>query len=265
MKGMRNGLPWTLALIVSVAPSACSESSRTPSPHAASDAATPSDAGTAADVAADGAAWVPVTRPDAAARAPLDAGGSTASNSTDADRPGPMPAEPDHHEDAGHASDDAGADTDAAARGGVCSACGRCEEVFPVTSRVHTTAPVQYLDPPPTNGAHNPCWARWGVHATEVLDDRWVHNLEHGGVVFLYNCPQGCADDIAALERFASAQRRTLVSPYAALPTRFGVVAWSHRLLTDCVDEAAFAAFYDANFDHGVESTDAQPDASCPP
>ena len=149
--------------------------------------------------------------------------------------------------------------------GELCSMCGRCEEVFPPTEAQHIDTPIDYADTPPTNGSHNPCWAKWGVHTTPVLDDRWVHNLEHGGVVLLYNCPDGCAADVTKLEQFVGSHRRTLLTPYSMMPTQFAIVAWNHRLLTNCVDDVAFAAFYDANFDHGSESEDGDPDDSCPP
>ncbi len=33
-----------------------------------------------------------------------------------------------------------------------------------------------------------------------------MHNLEHGGVVFLYNCPLGCEDEIADLQSVMEAR-----------------------------------------------------------
>jgi hypothetical protein len=148
----------------------------------------------------------------------------------------------------------------------LCASCGGCEQVQTVgTNNYHTTDPIDYSDPPPTSGPHDPCWARWGVHDTAVPDERWVHNLEHGGVVFLYHCPDGCSADIATLTQLVNARDRTVLTEYDALPGRFAVVAWGHRLIADCVDATAFAKFYTENFDHGAESEDAQPDDSCPP
>jgi hypothetical protein len=154
---------------------------------------------------------------------------------------------------------------DAASDAGLCGSCGGCEEKQPTQAGIHTTDPIDYPDPPPTSGPHNPCWARWGVYDTAVAAERWVHNLEHGGVVFLYNCPQGCPADVDTLKQLISTHRRTVLTAYDKLPKRFAVVSWGHRLVTDCVDEAAFNAFYAANFDHGAESNDSQPDVSCPP
>lgn len=162
---------------------------------------------------------------------------------------------------------DAGAAPDAPASQPLCASCGGCEEVQTVVSTMHTTGPISYPDPPPTSGPHNPCWARWGSYdeAAPSPPERWVHNLEHGGVVFLHNCPDGCAADVAKLQALAQARMRTIVTPYAALPARFAVVSWGHRLITDCVDEEAFARFYDANFDHASESIASDPNPGCPP
>jgi hypothetical protein len=148
----------------------------------------------------------------------------------------------------------------------LCASCGGCEEVqTPSTDNHHTDDPIDYPDPPPTSGPHNPCWATWGVHDMPVLDERWVHNLEHGGIVFLYNCPDGCAADVATLSQLVMSHPRTVLTSYPQLPNRFAAVAWGHRLVTSCADAAAFSRFYDENFDHGPESEDAQPDSSCPP
>jgi len=147
----------------------------------------------------------------------------------------------------------------------LCAECGGCEEVQPVLSTQHTTDPVVYHDPPPTSGPHNPCWARWGIHEEPTPAQRWVHNLEHGGVVFLYNCPQGCDAEVNKLREMVSARERTILTAYDALPARFGIVAWGHRLVSDCLDEAAFSAFYANHFDRAPESVATEPNPGCPP
>jgi hypothetical protein len=100
------------------------------------------------------------------------------------------------------------------------------------------------------------------VHDTELKTERWVHNLENGGVVLLYHCAD-CAADIAKLAAFSATHPRTIVTPYPMLPARFAVVAWEYRLVSDCLDLAAFEAFYAARFDHAPESIEQAPDVSC--
>jgi hypothetical protein len=145
-----------------------------------------------------------------------------------------------------------------------CTTCDGCPEVVPVLSRNHVTGEITYPDPPPAGGDHDPCWAKWGVHTDTVPARNWVHNLEHGGVVFLYDCPDGCDTDLATFTALAKANQRTLLTDYPGLPTRFALVSWGHRLLSDCIDVPAFQAFYDENFDHGPESIASDPASSCP-
>src|SRR5260221_8549375 len=64
----------------------------------------------------------------------------------------------------------------------ICTRCDACEDAKCVTSYNHVLGPVSYPDPPPVGGDHYPCWAKWGVHTEVVPPERWVHNLEHGGI-----------------------------------------------------------------------------------
>jgi hypothetical protein len=61
----------------------------------------------------------------------------------------------------------------------------------------------------------------------------WLHNLEHGHVVFLYNCPEGCPETVATLESFRREAKvgsngviRALVVPDSRIPTRVAAVLW---------------------------------------
>jgi hypothetical protein len=147
----------------------------------------------------------------------------------------------------------------------LCTSCGACEETQKVVSTMHTTNPVKYTDPPPMSGPHNPCWARWGIYDEPAQAERWVHNLEHGAVVFLYNCPDGCAAEVATFKDIVSKHSRTILTAYADLPTRFGVVSWGHRIISDCMDKQTFLDFLDKNFDHAPESNANPPNPNCPP
>jgi hypothetical protein len=82
-------------------------------------------------------------------------------------------------------------------------------------------------------------------------------------VVYLYRCPDGCADALAALEGLAQGKPFAVVMPYAALPTRFAAVAWGRRLLSECFDLEAFEAFYAAHADRAIESSASGPPSGC--
>jgi hypothetical protein len=153
--------------------------------------------------------------------------------------------------------------SDDAGPGGICSTCGGCEETRTGLSMQHVPEPVRYTDNPPSGGDHAACWSKFGVHEEAVPEGRWVHNLEHGAVVFLHNCPEDCSDEIAKLELLAKGRPFALVTPNTRLRTRFAVVAWGVHMLSDCVDEEAFEQFYDKHVDQAGESTTAAPPGGC--
>lgn len=148
--------------------------------------------------------------------------------------------------------------------GQLCTTCGGCAESRPVVSAAHVTGPVDYPDSPPASGPHDGrCWSSWGVQDSEVPAERWVHNLEHGGVVFLYRCDDGCEQDLVSLRELVDTHERTLLTAYSQLPTRFAVVAWGVRLLSDCLDLTVFESFYAMHFDHAPESLASGPAPAC--
>lgn len=137
----------------------------------------------------------------------------------------------------------------------------------PVSSpHVTTCSEVVYATDPPTSGPHYPIWAKWQTYAAPVPRGFYVHNLEHGGVVIAYRCPDGCDAELAALATMVASlpadplcalgvERRVIVTPDPLLATRFAVVAWGASLVADCVDVPAFAAFIDARYATGPENT----------
>jgi hypothetical protein len=148
-----------------------------------------------------------------------------------------------------------------------CEPCGgACTlESIPSEGGKHDTGVIVYDDYPPTSGDHDPCWAAWGVHPEPVAPDRWVHNMEHGGVVFLYD-PLADAEDVAAATALVEQipPGRALLTP-ATEPFAgpWAVVSWQWRLLADCYDGDAFAAFFDAHEGSGPEDAMSAPDAGC--
>ncbi len=136
-----------------------------------------------------------------------------------------------------------------------------------ITGAEHVEGEVEYADTPPMGGDHNACWTTWTAHTTEVPEENWVHNLEHGGVVFLYNCPDGCEEEVTALTAFVAdlPTGRGLLTPYAAMASEFAAVAWEHRLLTRCLDLDAFQTFFDEHVAQATEDVTADPAAGCTP
>jgi Protein of unknown function (DUF3105) len=143
----------------------------------------------------------------------------------------------------------------------VCAA--EAEEQATVDSP-HTDDALVYDDAPPTSGPHNSCWGEWGVHTEPLPDDNWVHNMEHGGVVFLYNCPDGCPNAVERLTALVTdLGDHAILTPYAEMTWKFGVVSWGWRQEFTCVDEDAMEAFYQAHADDAPESSTSDPSEGC--
>ena len=102
------------------------------------------------------------------------------------------------------------------------------------------------------------------MHEESVRAENWVHNLEHGGVVFLYHCSAGCDDEVKELSQFVEGRDRALLTRYDLLPTKFAVVSWGHRLLSDCFDQGVLEDFYTVHVGNAPESVSAGPPSDCP-
>ncbi len=159
-----------------------------------------------------------------------------------------------------------------------CDACGGdcVDETQAISAHNnHVTGDVVYQDPPPTSGDHNACWATWGTHATDPGDEHWVHNEEHGGVVFLYlpaDCDAGdsggnpCDSEVAGLDAILGTEgdSRWVITPYDQLTSAWAAVSWGHRDLYGCFDLPTMQAFFEAHVGQGAEDTTADPPATCP-
>jgi hypothetical protein len=122
---------------------------------------------------------------------------------------------------------------------------------------------VNYRANPPTSGSHWPFWSTtYGSFPDGLPREEWMHNLEHGGVVLLYNCPAGCDDEVQRMEAIRNGRHpdewnevRILIVPDALMPHKFAAVAWNYRWQGDVLDDDAVSCFIDARYDRGPEST----------
>ncbi len=128
-------------------------------------------------------------------------------------------------------------------------------------THIPDTQTPQYKHYPPASGPHYDAPAAWGVSPQALPEGRWVHNLEHGGVVILYKCPSGCPDLVKQLEGFyASAPRsqkwnevKLVVTPYDKMQHQIAIVAWDWIDEMDSFDSARLLKFYKAHVDQGPE------------
>lgn len=99
----------------------------------------------------------------------------------------------------------------------------------------------------PVGGDHCAATLACRKYTAEQPRCAWLHNLEHGHAVLLYHCPEGCAAEVAELERRFDAQlpRRMIVAPDSKIPRRFAALVWGHGWLGDALDAAAIQAVLD--------------------
>jgi hypothetical protein len=149
-------------------------------------------------------------------------------------------------------ANDAGGDGSAPGADG-----GRCAVVVaqhPDEGHDHIacTSPADYLTVPPSSGNHYPVWPAYGIYDQPIRWGHLVHNMEHGAVVIVYNCPDGCDDDLARAKAFVNGNHpdpaqcspaRLSLVPDPTLDVKWAAAAWTWTLRADCFEEAAFGQF----------------------
>jgi len=143
--------------------------------------------------------------------------------------------------------------------------CGPGVDYPPFEGAAHVAEPtmVNYANNPPASGSHWPVWQRpWGPYPGGLPRERWVHNLEHGGIVLAYNCPNGCDEIVGELNTIYSAtpvdrfnEQRILIVPDSEMPHTVAAIAWRWRWQGDAVDMGTIRCFIDARYDRAPEST----------
>ncbi|KAK3707699.1 hypothetical protein RRG08_050514 [Elysia crispata] len=122
---------------------------------------------------------------------------------------------------------------------------------------IHKCLPerLNYTDDLPTSGKHRPLWPVYGEYKY-VPPQRWLHSLEHGGLVFLYH-PCADHDEIKKFKSLArGCLRRQVTSPYKKLPPEmnFAVLAWKCKLVLSDVEINLITRFAKARALKGPEA-----------
>ena len=120
---------------------------------------------------------------------------------------------------------------------------------------------IQYKNNPPTSGPHYPTWTRPGLYTDPQDTGYWVHSLEHGYIVILYNCPSGCPDLVQQLRQFYEAApkssrygyQKLVITPYTAMDHPIALLAWDHIQELDQFNADEALTFYKAYQDKGPE------------
>jgi Protein of unknown function (DUF3105) len=150
------------------------------------------------------------------------------------------------------------------------SAGGACEfnvEAHPtdVANHLVPCTPITYDTNPPSGGPHYLMWAAFHAYDFPVPAGFLVHSLEHGAVIFWYNCPDGCADEVAQATALIDSlpldplcgglatPRRAILVPSPELDTRWAVSSWGFLAKADCLDAEALRSFYTDHYGQGRE------------
>ncbi|HTY77258.1 MAG TPA: DUF3105 domain-containing protein [Candidatus Bathyarchaeia archaeon] len=147
----------------------------------------------------------------------------------------------------------AGAVVAAAVAGGVTyyTASSPPGTVLPDQGNLHVQTLKEPIPPynsdPPTSGPHLPYIAPWGIHTEPVPRQLQVHNLEDGGVMVQYNCPEPCPDLVAKLAAIVSGyDEQVILAPYPGMKTRIALTAWTRLDAFNDFDEKRIRRFISA-------------------
>ena len=129
--------------------------------------------------------------------------------------------------------------------------------------RVHVSqgTPLTFRANPPASGTHYDNWTRSGVYTEPQDPGNWVHSLEHGYIVVLFNCPETCPELVGQLRSVYEAvpksprfgYQKMVVTPYSKMDSRLAVVAWNRVLTMDRFDRDLLMEFYRTYLEKGPE------------
>jgi hypothetical protein len=140
------------------------------------------------------------------------------------------------------------------------------QETFTLQGNQHISADAPnsftYNSIPPSSGPHYENIVDWGIWAQPQPYEFLLHNLEDGGVVIYYQCPEGCPDTVKALEEvvqpYLNANRRLILVPndptwrdsagvlrHNDMGATIAATAWGKVLKLDTVDTAKLQTFVD--------------------
>jgi hypothetical protein len=106
-----------------------------------------------------------------------------------------------------------------------------------------------------TTPAGLPSPARWGRYDGVLPDEILIHNLEHGGIGFHYDCEEECPEIVKALDDLLPRNpSQYIMAPYPGLPSKITITAWRHHLYLDEVDVDQILEFIEEYQDRAPES-----------
>lgn len=131
----------------------------------------------------------------------------------------------------------------------VCGPPVATEYTCEARQHINEPTPIAYDMVAPACGPHRPQWGAWGAYEF-MPPQRYLHNLEHGGVAFLYH-PCAPSGVVTAMRAFAAGRAasddgqafRWVLTPAPDLEVPYVIATWGHRLALDCWDDVAVDDF----------------------
>ena len=135
-----------------------------------------------------------------------------------------------------------------------------------------STSPT-YQSYPPASGPHYSAagiapvpWQTIATSSSPLVEGQYIHNLEHGGMAILYNCPTGadCTTLQKSLENYVTNlapaepvfnEVKVVLTPYSkGMTKKVALVAWDYIEFLDVYDQAAITQFYENHVNKGPEN-----------
>ena len=152
------------------------------------------------------------------------------------------------------------------------------ESAFSSQGNIHidfgSPSPITYNSTPPTSGPHYGNLVGWGVYDEPQRYEHLIHNLEDGGVVLYYQCPEGCPEVVKELtdlvQPYLAQGKHVVLAPnnpawsingsqplHQDMEARIALTAWQRILKLDEVDSSAVRTFIERyeGIDHHVAGT----------
>ena len=141
----------------------------------------------------------------------------------------------------------------------------RTGEEIPIMTSTHIAVdsdPGIYNSDPPTSGPHYPEEAQAGFHETNTYQypaGYLVHNLEHGYIIFWYNCgllnETACADlksqIKSVLHEFNNV--KVIAYPWDSIDVPVALTSWGRLQKMETFDAAQARTFYKTNLNKSPE------------
>jgi Protein of unknown function (DUF3105) len=138
---------------------------------------------------------------------------------------------------------------------------GFVEAVHPNEGASHSTlcAPLTFNSSPPSSGTHYPEWPAYKTYTQPVPWGYLVHALEHGAIDVVYNCPAGCANEVAAAQAWIDSlptdaacggRPRVILAPDPTLDCHWAASSWLWTLRGGSFDPVPFQSFYEAHYEN---------------